>query len=65
MPNEFVFQAEQFIETGQASGENNVLRIYANGTIQMGELFEQSLTPSLRLFANGAVQTAEFIEAPP
>jgi hypothetical protein len=44
---------------------SDVLRIFANGTIQMGELFEEALTPSLRLFANGAVQTAEFIEVPP
>lgn len=65
MPNEFVFQAEQFIETGLKTGPNTAMRIYANGTIQVGELNEVALTSSMRLFANAAVQAAEFIEVPP
>lgn len=65
MPNEFVFQADEFVETGLTSGPTDVMRIYANGVIQLGEMNEQALTPSLRLFANSAVQVAEFIEVPP
>jgi len=42
-----------------------VMRIFANGTIYVGEMNELALTPSLRLFANGAVQAAEFIEVLP
>lgn len=40
----------------------DVMRMYANGTVFVGEMNELALTPSLRLFANGAVQVAEFIE---
>ena len=65
MPNEFVFQSEQFIETGLKSGANTVMRIFANGTIELGEINEVALTSSLRLFSNSAVQAAEFIEVPP
>ena len=65
MANEFVYQAEQFVETGIASGPNDVMRIFANGTIQVGEMNEVALTASLRLFANGAVQAAQFIEVLP
>jgi len=65
MANEFVYQAEQFVETGITSGPNDVMRIFANGTIQVGEMRELALTPSLRLFSNGAVQAAEFIEVLP
>jgi hypothetical protein len=43
-------------------GPRTVMRMFANGTIFVGEMNELALTPSLRLFANGAVQVAEFIE---
>ncbi len=65
MANEFVYQAEQFVETGITSGQSDVMRIFANGTIYVGEMNELALTPSLRLFSNGAVQAAEFIEVLP
>lgn len=66
MPNEFVFQSEQFLEVGKTDGAtpSTVMRMYANGSVFVGELNELALTPSLRLFANGAVQAAEFIEVP-
>ncbi len=62
MANEFVFQSEQFIETGITSGASVPMRIFANGSIYVGEMVELNLTPSLRIFSNSAVQVAEFIE---
>jgi hypothetical protein len=66
MPNEFVFESEQFVEVGKTDGTvpSNVMRMFANGSVFVGEMNELALTPSLRLFANGAVQVAEFIEVP-
>lgn len=43
-------------------GPRTVMRMFANGTVFVGEMNELALSPSLRLFANGAVQVAEFIE---
>lgn len=65
MANEFVFQADEFIETGLKTGANSLMRIYEDGIIEVGELDEVALVPTFRLFSNGMVQAAEFIELPP
>ena len=61
---EWVFQSEQFVEVGKTNGISpaTVMRMFANGTVQLGEMVEVAGTSSMRLFANGAVQAAEFIE---
>ena len=61
---EWIFQSEQFVEVGKTNGisPSTVMRMFANGAVQLGEMIEVAGTSSMRLFANGMVQVAEFIE---